>query len=135
MDLAYVHEIVKRKNSVKYLLGRQDLFETIVEAKGIKTNEYKEITGASVLLITRKDRPILVCFDKRTEFVGHFKELCKATGVLTYSTMSETTATLAERTKWSWENILYRYVKTHGCMYFHKSLQFFRALSSKKNTL
>ena len=47
MDLAYVDKLAKKKNGVKYLLVRQDLFDRTVDAKGMKTKDrtskYQEI--------------------------------------------------------------------------------------------
>ena len=40
-DLAYVDKLAKDKNGVKYILVRQDLFERIVDAKGMKTKDSK----------------------------------------------------------------------------------------------
>ena len=37
MDLAYVDELAKNNNGVKYLLVRQDLFERTLDAKGMKS--------------------------------------------------------------------------------------------------
>ena len=42
MDLAYVDAIANDKNGVKYLLVRQDLFERTVDAKGMKTVDFKK---------------------------------------------------------------------------------------------
>ena len=42
MDLAYVDNLPKDNNGVKYLLVRQDLFDRTVDAKGLKTKDSKE---------------------------------------------------------------------------------------------
>ena len=39
MDLAYVDNLAKENNGVKYLLVRQDLFDRTVKAKGMKTKD------------------------------------------------------------------------------------------------
>ena len=39
MDLAYVDELARSNNGVKYLLGRQDLFDRAVDAKRMKTKD------------------------------------------------------------------------------------------------
>ena len=57
MDLAYVDELAKDENGVKYLLVRQDLFDTIVDAKRMKTKDSKETVRAFVTMITKKNRP------------------------------------------------------------------------------
>ena len=41
MDLAYVDELAKDNNGVKYLLVRQDLFDRTVDAKRMKTKDSK----------------------------------------------------------------------------------------------
>ena len=62
-----------------------------------------------------------------------FKKLCKAGGILIYSTMSETKAAFAERTIRSLKNILYRYLEDNGYKYFHKLTQFVTTLTSRRN--
>ena len=57
MDLAYVDELAKDNNGVKYLLVRQDLFDRTVDAKGRKTKESKETVRAFLTRITKKNRP------------------------------------------------------------------------------
>ena len=42
MVLAYVDELAKDKNGLKYLLVRQDLFDRTVDAKIMKTKDSKE---------------------------------------------------------------------------------------------
>ena len=39
MDLAYVDQLAKENNGVKYLLVRQDLFDRTVNAEGMKTKD------------------------------------------------------------------------------------------------
>ena len=46
MDLAYVDKLVKDIIGVKNLLGRQDLFDRTVDAKGMKTKDSKETVRA-----------------------------------------------------------------------------------------
>ena len=48
-------------------------------------------------MITKNNRP-KKWVDKRTEFAGEFKKLCKAERIQIYSSMSETKAAFAERT-------------------------------------
>ena len=43
IGLAYVDKMAKEKNGIKYLLVRQYLFDTTVNAKGMKTKESQEI--------------------------------------------------------------------------------------------
>ena len=42
MDLAYVDKLAKNNISVKYLLVHQDLIDRTVDAKGMKTKDWKE---------------------------------------------------------------------------------------------
>ena len=98
MELAYVDELSKNNNGVKYLLVRQDLFDRAVDAKGMKTKDSEETVRAFLTMITKKNRPKKVRVDKGTKFVGEFKKLCKAEGIQIYSTKSETKAVFAERT-------------------------------------
>ena len=57
MDLAYVDKLAKENNGVKYLLVRQDLFDRIVNAKGMKTKDSQETVKAFSSMITKKNRP------------------------------------------------------------------------------
>ena len=92
MDLAYVDKLAKDNNGVKYLLVRQDLFDRTVDAKWKKKKGYRETVRAFLSIITKKNHPKKIWVDKGTEFAGDFKKLCKAEGIQSYSTMSETKA-------------------------------------------
>ena len=120
MDFAYVDKFAKEKNSVKYLLVRQDLFDRTVNAKGMKTKDSQETVKAFSSMITKKNRPKKIWVDKGTEFAGTFKRFCAAEGIQVYSTMSATKAAFAERTIWSMKNILYRYMEGIGYKYIYK---------------
>ena len=114
MDLAYVDKLAKENNGVKYLLVRQDLFDRVVNAMGMKTKDFQETVKAFSFMITKKNRPKKIWVDKGTEFAGAFKKLCAAEWIQVYSTMSETKAAFAERTIRSLKNILYRYMEDFG---------------------
>ena len=53
MDLAYVDELAKDNNGVKYLPIRQDLFDRTVDAKAMKTTDSKETVRAFLTLIPK----------------------------------------------------------------------------------
>ena len=133
MDLAYVDKLAKDKNGVKYLLIRQDLFDRTVDAKGMKSKDSEETVRAFLSFITKKNRPKKTWVDKGIEFAGEFKKLCKAEGIQIYSTMSETKAAFAERTRRSLNNILYRYMEDNGYKYIHKLTQFVTTLNARRN--
>ena len=76
----------------------------------MKSKGSKETVRAFLSMIIKKNRPKKIWVDKGTDFAGEFKKLCKAEGVQTYSTMSETEAAFAERTIRSLKNILHRYM-------------------------
>ena len=111
MYLAYVDKLAKENNGVKYFLNRQDLFDRTVKDKGMKTKDSQETVKVFSSMITKTNRPKKIWVDKGTEFGGAFKKLCAAEGIQVYSTMSETKAAFAERTKRSLKNILYRYLE------------------------
>ena len=119
MDWAYVDKLAKDNNVVKFLLVRQDVFDRIVDAKGMKTKDSKETVRAFLSTNTKKNRPIKIWVDKRTEFAGGFKKLCKAEGTQIYSTMSETKSAFAERTIRSLKKKLYFYKEDNGYKYIH----------------
>ena len=54
MDLAYVDKLAKENNGVKYLLFRQDLFDTTVNAKGMKTKDSQETVKAFSSMIKKE---------------------------------------------------------------------------------
>ena len=101
----------------------------------MKTKDFKEFVRAFLTMITKKNRPKKNWVDKGTEFAAEFKKVCKAEGIGTYTTMSETKAAFAERTKRSLKNKLYRYKEDNGDKYFHKLTQFVTTLNSRRNCL
>ena len=131
MDLAFVDRLAKENNGVKYLLVRQDLFDRTVDAKGMKTKDSQETVRAFLTMITKKNRPKKLLVDKRTEFAGEFEKLFKAEGIQIYSTMSETKAAFAERTRRYLENILYCYLEDNGYKNNHKLTQFVTTQNSR----
>ena len=133
-DLAYVDNLSKENNGVKYLLVRQDLFDRTVNAKGMKTKDSQETVKAFSSMITKRNRPKKIWVDKGTEIAGAFKKFCTAEGIQVYSTMSETKAAFAERTIRSLKNILYRYMEDFGYKYIQKLPQFIATLNSRRNS-
>ena len=99
MDLAYVDKLAKVKNSVTYFLVLQDLFDRIVDAKGMKTKDSKRTVRAFLFIITKKNQSMRFWVDEGTDLAGEFEKLCKDDGIQTPSTRSETKAAFAERTK------------------------------------
>ena len=120
MDLAHVDKLAKDNNGVKYPLVRQDLFDRIVDAKGLKTKDSTENVRSFLSMITKKNRPRNIWVGEGTEFAGEFKKVCKAEGIQIYSTMSETKAAFAERTIRALKNILSYYMDDNGYKYIHK---------------
>ena len=106
-ELTYVDKLGKDNNGVNYLLVRQELFDRSVDANGMKTKDSKETVRAFLTMITKKKRPQKIWIDKEGELAEEFKKLCKAEGIQIYSTMSETKAAYAERTKRSLKNIFF----------------------------
>ena len=133
MDLAYVGKLANDNSGVKYHLVRQDLFDRIVDAKGMKSKDSEETVRAFLCMITKNNRPKTIWVDKGTEFAGEFKKLGKAEGIQIYSTMSETRDAFAERTIRSLKNLLYRYMEEKGYKYNHKLTQFVTTLNSRTN--
>ena len=56
MDLAYVDKLSKDNSGVNYLLVRQDLFDRNVDAKAMKTKDWKETDKTLSKTITKKNR-------------------------------------------------------------------------------
>ena len=134
IDLAYVDKLAKENTGVKYLLVRQDLFDGIVNDKGMETKYSQETVKAFSTMITKRNRPKKIWVDKGTEFAGAFKKFCAAEGIQVYSTTSETKASFAERTIRSLKNIDYRYMEAFGYKYIHKLPKFITTLNSRRNS-
>ena len=100
----------------------------------MKSKDSKETVRAFLSMITKKNRPKKIWVDKGTEFAGEFEKLCKAEGILIYSTMRETKAAFAERTIRSLKIVLYRYMEDNGYKYINKTIQFVIKLNSRRNS-
>ncbi len=133
MDLAYVDNLAKGNNGVRYLLVRQDLFDRTVDAKGMKTNDSKVTVKTLSKVITKKNRPKKFWVDQGTEFAGEFNNFCSAEGIGIYSTSSETKAAFAEPTIRSLKNTLYRYMEDYGYKYILYLPQFIASMNSRNN--
>ena len=57
MDLVFVDKLAKDNNGVKYLLIRQDMFDRMVDAKGVKAKDSEETVKFFSKMITIKNRP------------------------------------------------------------------------------
>ena len=130
MNIAYVDEISKDDNGLKYLLVRQDLFGKTVDANGMKTNDFKKTVLSS--MITKKNRPKKIWVNEGTEFSEESKKLCKLEGLHSYSTLSETKAAYAERTVESLIKIVYRYMRNYVYKGNQKMSQLVRTLNFTK---
>ena len=119
MNLAYVDKLAKDNNGVRYLLVRQDLFDRVVDAKGMRTKDSKETVKTFSKMITKKNRPKKIWVDQETEFTVEFKKFCSAEGIELSSTMIETKAAFAERTIRWLKIILYRYMEDCVYKYIH----------------
>ena len=71
-------------------------------------------------LITQQKQPREIWVDNGTDIAWEFKKSCKAEGLQIYSTMSDTKATFAERTKRQLKNIAYCYIEDYGYKYFRR---------------
>ena len=69
MDPAHVNKVAKENNGVKYFLVRQDLFDRTVNAKGMKTKDPQETVKAFSSMITKRNQPEKIWFDKGTAFL------------------------------------------------------------------
>ena len=99
----------------------------------MKTKDSQETVKAFSSIITKRNRPEVIWFDKGTEFAGAFKKFFAAEGIQVYSILSKTKATFAERTIRSLKNVLYRYMEEDGYQYIHKRPQFIITLNSRTN--
>ena len=74
----------------------------------MKTKDSQETVKAFSSIITKRNRPKELCFDKGNEFAGALEKFCAAEGIQVYSTMSKTKAVFAEGTIRSLKKILNR---------------------------
>ena len=74
MDLTYVDKLAKDKNGGEYSLVRQDLFDRTVDAKAMKTKDWKETVKTFSKMITKKNRPKKFWVDQDTGFAGECKK-------------------------------------------------------------
>ena len=133
MDLAYVDKLAKYNNGVKCLLHGQDMSDRYADAKGRKTKD-SETTVCSFLSKITKSWPKFFWNDKGTGFAErYFKKSSKAEGTQIYSTMSETKAASAERTKRSLKTTFYRYMEDCRYKYIHRMSQSVTTLNSEKS--
>ena len=70
---------------------------------------------------------------QKIESTTENKKLSKAEGIQIYSIMSDAKAAFAERTKWSLEHILYRYMEANGYKYIYELTHFVTTLKSRRN--
>ena len=134
MYFAYVDNLAKENNGVKYLPVRQDLFDRTVKAKGMKTKDSQETVKAFSSMITKKNPSKKIWVDNGTEFAVAFKIFCAAEGIQISSTMRETKVAFAERTIRSMKNNLYIYMEFYGYKYIHNLPHFNTTLSSRRNS-
>ena len=99
----------------------------------MKTKDSKETVKTFSKMITKKISPKKNWVDQGTEYAGNFKKFCSVEGIEFYSTMSETKAAFAERTKRSLKNILHRDMEDYGYKYNHKLPHFFATMNSRNN--
>ena len=70
--------LAEDNDGVKYLLVRIDLFDRIVDAKGMKTKKSTETVKTFSKMITRKNRSKQLWLDQETEFAGELKKFFNA---------------------------------------------------------
>ena len=66
MDLAYVDNLAKENNGVKFSLVRQDLFDRNVKAKGMKPKDSQETVEDFSSMNTKRNRPKKIWVEKGT---------------------------------------------------------------------
>ena len=130
---AYVDKLTEDNKGVNHLLVCHDLFDRILHAKGIKTNNSHETLKAFSSVITKRNQPAKIWVVKVTEIAGTFEKYCAAEGIRVYSVMSETTAAFAERSIRSLENVFYHYMEDYGYNYIHRLPQSITTLNSRRN--
>ena len=75
MVLAYVDKLAKDNNGVKYELAQQDLFDSTVDAEGMKTEDSEATVCSFLTMITKKNRNKYIWVDKGTEFAGELEKI------------------------------------------------------------
>ena len=75
------------------------MFDRTVDAEKMNTKQSRDNVHAFLTMFTKTNRPKKIRVNKATEFTGGFEKLRKSEGKQFYSTMSETMAAFAERTR------------------------------------
>ena len=85
-------------------------------------------------LICQIINPEKLCVDEGTaENGGTFENFCKEVNIEAYSTMSETKTAFAEKSFWSLNQIIYRYIADYGEKFVSKLKQFVSNMNCGKN--
>ena len=85
----------------------------------MKTKDFNETVRALLTMITKKIDPRKCGSARKGNLRGEFEKLCNNEKTQIYSTMSETKAAFAERTKRSLKSILFCYMEEYGYKYIH----------------
>ena len=99
----------------------------------MKTEDSTEKVPAFLNIITEKNSPKKIGVTRGQNLLQSFIKPCKAEGIQIYSTMSETKAAFAERTKRSLKKIPYGYIEIYGYNHFQKLSHFSTTLKSGRN--
>ena len=81
IDFAYVDNLAREINGIKFSLVRQDLFGRTVNAKGMKTKDSQETVKTFSSKVTKRNLSKNIWVDKGTKFAGAFKIFCAAEGI------------------------------------------------------
>ena len=104
-----------------------------VDAKGLKTNDFKETTRGFSTVIIKKISPEKIWVKKGSQFSEKCCKLFKTEEIPLYSIKIETKAAFVERTVRSPIIILYRYWGDNGWNYIHKLTHFVTTINSRRN--
>lgn len=133
VDLAYVNQVAKYNNDVKYLLIAVDVLSRYLRVEPMKNKGSIETAKAFTRMIKVK-KPEKVWSDKGTEFKADFKRLCERRGIETYTTESETKSAFAERNIQSLKSIITKYLeKNWTYKYIDKLQSFVKTINSRVN--
>ena len=132
IDMTKVDNLANDNTGVKTSLIRQDLFNTTVGTKGIKTNESEKNVLQVSNISFKKTRTSKVLVERGTKIAGECKNVCSAEVSQFHSTMTETKSRFTECTTWYLKTVPYRYLEDQGYKFFQKMSQPTTNLKSRK---
>ena len=123
-DLAFVQDVAKQNNGVKYLLVAIDVLSKYAWVRPMKDKTGKSLIAAFDAILKKGRKPEKLRTDKRTEFVNaSFQDYLKKKGIGFYVATNEPKAAVVERLNRTLKSKLYRYFTSENTLHYIDDLQ------------